>query len=254
MTQRNKQHPASSAPPNPKSFPYNDYLQAKSTLINALKGDCFYATLLAASGMGKTELLKDIRDELDNHRHQLLYLTSTKLSLFSLVQFLAVRFHVGVRRSYLETVDVIAEYIHAMPSHMVIWLDEADQLSQNTLQELRTLAEHRPSHQLLLSFVLSGLPDLNTKLETPALFPLERRISLRCTLTGLCRNELDAFVEHRFGNQQAQRIPKSGRDEIFERTQATPALIDLVVHHALSNHKGTIELEVMRAVLDIHGL
>lgn len=254
MHQRNKQTQPSATPPNPKPFPYADYVDAKKTITNALHGDCFYALLLGASGMGKTELLRDLSEELDKHRHHLVYLTATKISLLSLVQFLAIRFHLGVRRSYLETVDVIAEYIYAQPAHVVLWLDEADQLKREPLQEIRTLAEHRLAAKQILTIVFSGLPDLATKLETPALFPLKRRIKHRCSLTGLRRDELDPFLLHRFGTQQAQRFPASARDDLFERTQAAPALIDQVVRHALRKFNGSIDPEAVRATLDIHGL
>ena len=105
-----------------------------------------------------------------------------------------------------------------------------------------------------MTVVFSGLPDLATKLEAPVLFPLKRRIAHRCTLTGLRRDELDPFLEHRFGSQEAQRIPPSGRDDLFERTQAAPALIDQVTRHALARSNGIIDPEVVRAVLDTHGL
>lgn len=62
------------------------------------------------------------------------------------------------------------------------------------------------------------------------------------------------FLEHRFGTQEAQRIPPSGRDDLFERTQAAPALIDQVARHALARSKEIIDPEVIRAVLDTHGL
>ncbi len=240
--------------PNPRPFPYADYVEARKTLKAALKGPCFYALLTGASGMGKTELLRDITDSLDKHRYHLVYLASANISLVSIVRLLATRLHVGARRSYLETVDVIAETIHSQTAHMVIWLDEADQLERDTLQEIRTLAEHKLSAQQILTIVFSGLPELVTKLEAPVLFPLKRRIAHRCTLTGLRRDELDSFLEHRFGTQEAQRIPPSSRDDLFERTQAAPALIDQVARHALERNKGTIDPEVVRAVLDTHGL
>lgn len=240
--------------PNPRPFPYADYVEARKLLKAALKGPCFYALLTGASGMGKTELLRDITDSLDRHRYNVVYLASANISLVSIVRFLAGKLHVGARRSYLETVDVIAETIHSQTAHMVIWLDEADQLERDTLQEIRTLAEHRLSSQQLLTVVFSGLPEVATKLEAPVLFPLKRRIAYRCHLTGLRRDELNDFLVHRFGAQETERIPSSGRDELFERTQAAPALIDQVARHVLAKGKGPVDSEVVREVLDTHGL
>ena len=114
------------------------------------------------------------------------------------------------------------------------------------------LAESSPSAELLMSIVLSGLSELQERLNAPALFPLKRRLSLRWTLAGLHRDELDPFLVHRFGSRDAQRLPQHLRDELFERTQAVPALIDQVVRHALAQSDQSVDPEVLRAILDIH--
>jgi type II secretory pathway predicted ATPase ExeA len=240
--------------PNPRPFPYADYVQAREGLKAALKGPCFYAQLDGASGMGKTELARDITDSLDRHRYNVVYLASANLSLVSIVRFLAGRLHVGARRSYIETADVVAETIYAQNAHMVIWIDEADQLGREALKEIRTLAEHKLCAKQILTVVFSGLPQLGHNLEAPVLFPLKRRIKHRYVLCGLRRDELDPFIEHRFGSQNASRIPNSVRDDLFERTQAAPAIIDQVVRHALGKTNGNIAPEVFNAVLDTHGL
>ena len=240
--------------PNQNPFPYADYINARNRLMTALNGPCFYALLTGTSGMGKTELLRDITDSLDQHRHNIVYLASANISIISIVRFLATKLHVGVRRTHLETMDGIAEAIYAQTAHLVIWLDEADKLPLETMQEIRTLAEHKLMARQIVTVVLSGLPELCSKLENPALFPLKRRITHRCTLTGLNRDELDPFLEHRFGSHDAQRIPTNGRDDLFERTQATPAMIDQIARCALAQSKGTIDSEVIRDGLDAYGL
>jgi type II secretory pathway predicted ATPase ExeA len=106
----------------------------------------------------------------------------------------------------------------------------------------------------LFSVVLSGLPPLLSLLDAPALFPLKRRIALRWTLAGLRREELDPFLGHRFGSVDAQRVPLAVRDELFERTQATPALLDRVVRQALRTTDGQLDPEQIRVALDLAGL
>ena len=243
-------------PPEPCDAPflYEDYVKARNTLKNALKGDCFYGLLTGASGMGKTALLGDLARDLDRHRYNLIYLASANINLVSIVRLLANRLRVGARRSYLETVDVIAETISAQPVHMLLWLDEADQLELRTLQEIRTLAENKLDSKQLLTVIFSGLPELALKIEAPVLFPLRRRIARRCTLSGLRRDELEPFILHRFGQRGAQRVPAQVYDDLFVRSQATPALIDRVIRHALADERKNLDADSFRAVLDIHGL
>lgn len=240
--------------PNEAPFAYADYVKARKVFTEALKGGCFYGLLTGPSGMGKTELLGDIAKDLDKHRYNLVYLASANLNLVSVVRLIANRLRVGARRSYLETVDLIAETIHAHTAHMLLWFDEADQLDVSTLQEIRTLAENKLDAKQLLTIILSGLPELSMTLEAPKLFPLKRRISRRCTLVGLRRDELEPFMVHRFGQPAAERIPQQVLDELFERTQATPALLDQVLRHALQCKDNELNADTVRAVLDNHGM
>lgn len=254
MPRRPKTPPPEASEPRQSPFPYADYIGARDALFAALQGRSFYATLTGASGMGKTSLLRDLSAGLDRYRYLVTYISSSRASLVGVVRFVAQRLHVTPRRSYLETVDVLCEAIAAQTSHLLLWMDEADQVEAATLQEVRMLAESDLGAEQLFSVVLSGLPALGAQLDAPALFPLKRRISLRCSLAGLRRDEIEPFLVHRFGDHDASRVPDAVHNELFERTQATPALIDQVARHALRNANGTIHPEDLRAALDNAGL
>ena len=84
-----RQTTPSPSQPNTQPFPYADYVEARKVLKADLNGPCFYALLTGASGMGKTELLRDITDSLDRHRYNVIYIASANISLVSIVRFLA---------------------------------------------------------------------------------------------------------------------------------------------------------------------
>jgi len=240
--------------PSASPFPYNDYVEARTALRLALRHRPFYALVAGASGMGKTCLLRDIAASLDRHRHHIVYVSSSRASLVGIVRFLAQTLHVSPRRTYLETVQVLTEAIQAQTAHLLLWVDEAHAVDTATLQEVRMVAEADLGAEQILSVVLSGLPSLVAHLDAPPLFPLKRRIALRLRLDGLRRDELDPFLDHRFGRSEAQRVPDTVRDELFERTQAAPALIDSVVRQALSTSTGQLDSEAIRAILDRQAL
>lgn len=240
--------------PHATAFPYSDYLKAKNDLHQAMQQTtCFYAMVSGASGMGKTSLLRDLQNSLDHHRYHILYLSSSLISAVGIVRALSLQLHVTPRRGYLETVNILAERICDQSSHVLLWVDEADQVQRDTLQEIRMVAESTLKSAQLFSLVLSGLPALSAKLDAPDLFPLKRRITLRVILSGLRREELAPFLQHRFGHQDAARFVPELHDELFERTQGTPALIDNICRHALSKHQSTtgpIDVEVFHAMLE----
>jgi type II secretory pathway predicted ATPase ExeA len=252
---RQKGKPSQNSPPNEAPFPYGDYVQAQRDLQNIFAGPCTYSTICAASGMGKTSLARGLNQQNEGTRNTILYLSSSRVSAMGVVRCVAQRLHIWPKRNYLETVQIVADALSNNSGHMMLWIDEADQVDVATLQEVRMVAESELRETPLMSVVLSGLPSLASLLDTSVLFPLKRRIELQCILAGLRRNELDPFIVHRFGSVGEQRIPTAIRDELFERTQAAPAVIDKVVRRALGhNGEGFIDVEVFRAVLDTAGL
>jgi type II secretory pathway predicted ATPase ExeA len=203
--------------------------------------------------MGKTCLFRELEAQLDRRRHHAVYLASSRASVTGIVRLLARHLHLRPRRSYLETLSALTQTLAVHSARIVLWLDEAEQLDLATLERLRTLVEADPAAPSF-SVVLSGGPELASRLDSPRLLALARRITPRCTLAGLRRDELDGFLVHRFGVGASKRLPASIHDELFERTSATPALLDRVVRRALARHQGAIDDDEVRASLDQAGL
>jgi general secretion pathway protein A len=246
---------AADSAPNPAPFPYRDYVSAKSLLESSLRSGIFYGLVLGASGTGKTSLIRELSQSLDRHQHQLLYLSTPRVSLLSITRFFAQILRVTPRRSSLETIKVIADALRAQPTQLIAWIDEAGSMPVDTLGELRSLAEFTHEVPQIFSIVLSGTPELKTLLDTTALFPLKRRISVRICLEGLRRDELDAFLIHRFGSADAKRLPLTLRDELFERTRGVPALLDRIGSHALDRAgRGNVGEAQLREALDAAAL
>lgn len=235
---------------NPAPFAYRDYVAAKSDIKGALLRGPFYGLVVGASGTGKTSLVRDLSADLDRHQHQLLYLSAPRVSLLSVVRYFAQTLRVTPRRSSLETIKVIADVLASQPTHLLAWIDEAAGLPADTLSELRSMAEFNCDVPQVFSVVLAGPPELRLLLDAPALFPLKRRITVRAVLEGLGRDELDAFLTHRFG-PEAKRMLVGLRDELFERAHGVPALLDRVVRHALERAgRGSVDDESLREAFD----
>jgi general secretion pathway protein A len=241
--------------PREGPFPYRDYVAARDALLAAIRGGFFYGLVLGESGTGKTTIPREVAATLDRHRHQILYLSSSMASVLGVANFLAESLRVSPRRSYLETTKVIAEALKAQPVHHVLWIDEADQVSREMLAEVRVLAECDLAVPQLLSVVLSGLPSLRSTLDVRELFPLKRRITVRRTLAGLARDELDPFLVFRLGVAAARRLPQAAKDELFERTKGAPALVLKAARFALERTGGgALREDLLREALDDAGL
>jgi type II secretory pathway predicted ATPase ExeA len=239
--------------PSEAPFPYADYVRASEALRTALAGPPCYAVLSAASGMGKSTLLRGVVESLEGRTW--VYLSSSRASITNIVRYLARILRVPAKRSNLETLDEIAKSIRSQqpPRPAVVLVDEADRLTADTLQEFRMIAECELQSEPLFSVVLSGLPSVSELLDTPIAFPLKRRIGVRCSLGGLRRDELVPFLEHRFGGDM-RRVPPAAHDELFERTQAAPGLVDRILRSALAHTPGRLSPDHVHAALDQAGV
>lgn len=241
--------------PSDAPFPYRDYRNARDAILRALRAGSTYIALTGPSGTGKTALGEEVQDLLERPRFQIVYVSSSTTSVRGMVNSLAHALRVSPKRTSLETTQLVAQALKGTATHYVLWFDEADLVSIATLVEVRILAESDLGARQLLSVVLSGLPDLRASLDARELFPLKRRISLRCHLAGLGRDELDAFLVHRYGTATAGRFPSELRDELFERTEAAPALVHKVARFALERAStGLVTEAILREVLNATGL
>lgn len=206
-------------------FPYQDFQNALASLKSAMTRAPAYALVLGESGSGKTTLLRTLAAQLDRRRFQVLYLSHGQPSPSGLVRLLAESFHLPVRRTRAETSRLLVQTLRNHPTRLLLSIDEAHALADDTLHEIRLLAEADPDAPPLFGAVLSGLLELKQRLLAPHLFPLWRRMRPRVLLTGLRREELAAFLVHHLGKEAPARFESAALDALFEQARGLPALI-----------------------------
>ena len=79
----------------------------------------------------------------------------------------------------------------------VVIIDEAQHLHPVLLEQLRLWSNLDGDGPPLLQVVLSGQPELDTLLGRPEMRQVRQRVSRRCELTGLERDEVAEYIEHR---------------------------------------------------------
>lgn len=232
-------------------FPYEDFQQALGTLKSALSRAPVYALLTGESGSGKTTLLRCLGAQLDRRRFHILYLSHGQPSPSSFVRLLAESFHLPARRTRAETSRLLVQTLRNQPTRLLLSIDEAQPLADETLQEIRLLAEADPDGPPLFSVVLCGLPSLRERLLAPHLFPFWRRLRPRVGLTGLRREELPAFLVHHLGKDGLARFDPPALDVLFEQARGLPALIrDRAEDGLKACPKGTLSAPQLAEILD----
>jgi len=237
--------------PPTKPFLYHDFVSALERLENDLtQGPC-YALLIGESGTGKTTLLRTLMAHLDQRKYNIIYLCHGRPSPSALSRVMAHKFHFPLRYTRAETSQLLMQSLRNLPNKPFLWIDEAQMMPDDTLHEIRLLSEADLNGPPLFSVLLCGLPPLKEKLLNPDLFPLWRRINPKLYLTGLLLEEMDPYLQHRFGKKETSRFENESFVHIFEQAQGIPAVVDLIVGECIKSVKsGPISLKTVSQIID----
>jgi type II secretory pathway predicted ATPase ExeA len=142
----------------------------------------------------------------------------------------------------------------ARDKRVVLFVDEAQSLSQNLLAEIGRLAAvaGEPRSQARLSILLVGQNELGTVLSRPENAALAERVGVRCTTVPLMDAEVGEYVAHqlKIARSTVPVFTEGGLRELAAASQGIPRLVNTIADLALltSSQEGTptIGAEVVR--------
>jgi len=119
---------------------------------------------------------------------------------------------------------------------VVVCLDEAQAMPDETLEALRLLTNLETEKRKLLQVVLFGQPELDDKLRKHALRQVRQRIAWSYHLEPYEREDIDAYVGHRLavaGYEGPRLFNAAAINELHRATGGIPRLINIVAHKTL---------------------
>src|SRR4029079_18661451 len=191
-------------------------------------------------GTGKTTLCRLLLEQLPENTRVALVL-NPKLSPVELLETICEELKLDLvdRRGSLKgLVDTLNAYLldaYAQGLRVVLIVDEAQNMSTDTLDQIRLLTNLETPTQKLLQIILLGQPELREKLGDTELRQLAQRITARYHLTPLDRPETEAYVRHRVAVAGAPKLPFSrlGLRALYQRSKGIPRLINIIADRAL---------------------
>ncbi len=145
----------------------------------------------------------------------------------------------GITDSNKLMVDALNDYLlkqHAKGRHVVVVIDEAQNLSPEALEQVRLLTNLETTKEKLLQMVLLGQPELRQLLQRQNLRQLSQRITARYHLAPLNQEETLAYVKHRMQVAGAQSNPfrPAAMRALYQRSGGVPRLINIIADRSLS--------------------
>lgn len=198
-----------------------------------------FIELTGEVGAGKTTICRKLLEELGPTYKTALILNPC-LDMDQLLQSICLEFDLQVysrdRVFYLQSLNqFVLEQANA-GNDVVVIIDEAQDLSDELLEQVRLLSNLETDHQKLMQIVLMGQPELRDKLAQPKLRQLRQRITVRYHLGPLDISETEFYVHHRLtlaGANGRPRFDESAIKLIHKHTGGVPRLINALCDKAL---------------------
>lgn len=224
-------------------FSSSRHAEAFDHLMYGIKERRGIIVMTGEVGTGKTTLCRTLLNRLDSHIKTALILNPS----FSAIQLLQIIIKdLGIEgnlKNKFALVDALNGFLlneTSQGNNVVIIIDEAQNLGIKQLEQIRLLSNLETEKEKLLQIILIGQPELCEKLKLPALRQLNQRITVRCHIPPLQRDEIEHYIDHRLkvaqnSNHSGNTIFFSSRalDLIYENSKGTPRMINILCDRAL---------------------
>jgi len=224
--------------------------------IQSRKG---FVLLTGEVGTGKTTLINKLMEWLRLQQVATAFIFNSRMDVPQLLDFMMADFGIPCdAQSKSQLLQRLYNWLldrYRAGETAVLVIDEAQNLSDEVLEEIRMLTNLETFTEKLLQIVLVGQPELEQRLKQPQLRQLRQRLTLRAKTHPLNLEETKSYIAQRL------RIAGSNGDAVFD-TDATialfryslgiPRVINLLCEHCLVSafvdQKKTISADVVDSV------
>ena len=219
-----------------------------------------FVVITGEIGSGKTTLIETFLKELEKDV-VVAQINQTQVSAIEFLQSVLVQFGFQpFRMKKAELLSTLNEFLveqYANGRRVLLIVDEAQNLSNKVLEEIRLLSGVETTKEKVLRIILAGQPELNDKLNGPMLIQLAQRIRLRFHLTPLSKTDTQLYIQHRLevaGSQGRQIFDPETYPLIFRYTGGIPRLVntlcDTTMMAAFAQDRDTVRVEDMKAAIE----
>ncbi len=219
------------------------YHKAYNMLMVSLANAEGFIKIVGEVGTGKTMLCRKVLNTLeeDKEAYVTAYIPNPVLSPKGLFLAFAEELNieidqdVGHHRLLKAITEKLVEY-SANNKQVVLFIDEAHAMPEQTLEALRLLTNIETEQVKLFQVVLFAQPELDVSLSQPSLRQLRQRITFSFEIEALDRDGVERYVVHRLataGYNGPFLFSKRALDYLFRASDGIPRVINILCHKAL---------------------
>lgn len=198
-----------------------------------------FIVLTGKAGTGKTTLLHALRRRLDGDT-AVSYIFNSTLPFDGILEYVLEDLGIAKpeesrARRLIALNNFLIERERAGQNTVLI-VDEAQNLSPETLEQIRLLSNFETATTKLLQILLVGQPELAAKLALPELRQLKQRVGLRCQIPALTPEEARQYIRSRLriaGARDLAVFSDAAIELVTKYAGGIPRVINILGDHCL---------------------
>lgn len=217
------------------SSSHNEALLSMNYVIEQKEGFCM---ITGEPGTGKTTLLNVFKDNWKDKGEIALILTprlSPEEFLLTVLEDLNVKILTTNKNDILKAFRDFLIDKFRIGKPVIIIVDEAQDLPDETLEELRLLSNLETYKDKLLQIILIGQPELEKRLNKETLKQLNQRITVRIRLIPLAMNETLDYINYRLikAGKGFLKLGDGLQKPIYNFSAGIPRIINIISSRAI---------------------
>jgi len=216
--------------------------EALNVLLVSLRMQEGIIKITGDTGAGKTLLCHLLLEKLDGTYYPI-YLPNPHLTYDDLLECIATELDIkniyqAKKHQLYKTIQKKLIGLNKEGKHVILIFDEAQALSDETLESIRILSNLETKEKKLIQIVLVGGLELDKKFDGDTLRHFKQRISFTHRLAPIGKENVRRYIMHRlsiasFKNTGSISITPSANHLLYKITKGSPRLINILCHKAL---------------------
>jgi MSHA biogenesis protein MshM len=247
-----RESPFSLTPDTDYYYSYADHQEALNVLLVALRMGEGFLKITGEVGTGKTLVCRKLLNILADEGMVTAYIPNPYLTpsalRYCLAEELGVEYpmNIGGHRA-LQLINRQLIDLKASGRQVVLLLDEAQALPEETLEAIRLLTNLETEKSKLLQVVLFGQPELDEHLNRSSVRQLKQRITFSHAIHPLDREGCQGYLYHRLrvaGYSGDTLFDDKALDWLCRGSRGIPRLINILAHKSMLAAYGEGELTI----------